>query len=44
MQIKTMVVAFGLVVCLLTQPVVAGQLEDALAAFDRSDYDAATQL
>ena len=44
MRIKAWMVACGLAVCLLAQPVAAGQLEDGWAAHERGDYATALQL
>ena len=44
MKVKTWAIAYGLAVCLFTQPAVAGQFENATAAYERGDYATALQL
>ena len=44
MIIKSWMAAFGLAMCLLAQPVMAGPLEDGSAAYERGDYSTALQL
>jgi uncharacterized protein len=44
MKMKSCMAAFGGALCLLVQPVAAGQREDALAATQRGDFETALSL
>ena len=44
MKLKSGLTACGLALCLMTQPLTAGQFEDGLAAHDRADYATTLRL